>query len=114
MSDTKAPSDMPSEPPCLVALATLFLLVSAAIFVAFKLFQRLKKTTNTPDTKEPPYMTELLARAAKHLPRPQKCSTTQEQQDACEQILYTHFAVTRHRHPHFAESNVERVVRRTL
>ena len=114
MSDTKAPSEMPSEPPCLIALATLILLVLAAIFVAFKSFQRLKKATNASDTKEPPYMTELLARNSKWLPRPEKCSTNQQQQDACVQILCTHRAEHGHRLPHAGESVVATVVRRTL
>jgi hypothetical protein len=124
MSDTKEPSDMPSKPPFplyilfLLVLATLFLLVLAAVFIAVKfavkLLQKLKKTTNAPDTKEPPCMTELLARAAKYLPRPNKCSANQQQQNACEQILYTHRAANGHRRLHSAESDVEVVVCRTL
>jgi hypothetical protein len=128
VSDTKEPSDMPSKPPFpfyilfLLVLATLFLLVLAAVFIAVKfavkfavkLLQKLKKTTNAPDTKEPSCMTELLARAAKYLPRPNKCSTNQQQQNACEQILCTHRAVNGHRRLHSGESDVEVVVRRTL
>jgi len=107
---------MPSETPFPfpIALAILFLLVLAAMFIAVKRLQKLKKTTTAPDTKEPPYMTELLARASKWLPRPKKCSTTQQQQDACSQILSAHLADNEHRHPHSAESDVEKVVRRTL
>jgi hypothetical protein len=111
MSDTKEPFDTPLEPVFYIALATLFLLGLAAIF---RLFQRVEKWMDMPEIEEPPCMTELLARAAKYLPRPNKCSTNQQQQNACEQILCTHRAANGHRRLHSAESDVEVVVRRTL
>jgi hypothetical protein len=111
MSDTKEPFDTPLEPVFYIALATLFLLGLAVIF---KLFQRVEKWMDMPEIEEPPYMTELLARATKYLPRPNKCSTNQQQQNECEQILCTHRAVNGHRRLHSGESDVGVVVRRTL
>jgi uncharacterized protein (DUF2267 family) len=98
MSDTKEPSDL------------VHFLVLVAIVAAIALVQELRKRIKKYKNEEPPYMTELLARAAQYIPRHRKCTTNQQQQDACTDILE---ALSSHQDS-TEISDVERIVRRTL